>query len=119
MNHPDLPSHLTDAARLAIATELLQKELRKLLPGLDSTARRALDSDVAAWPGGGAGYHLSEVPGVDFWDSFEAVLGQIKLKPLFIASLTAANVTWQKQRVALGKLTASTTLDQFAGLPFT
>jgi len=114
----EFPAHISDPHRIELATGLLQKEMHKLLPNTPSSAWPTIDADIAGWAEGGADYHLEGTRLQDFWDSFDAILGGVKLKPLLIASITAANVSWRREAVALSAMGAATTLDQFKELPF-
>ena len=112
------PKHIYDSRRIQLATELIQKEMRKLFPSAPQNAWSFIDTDISHWPDGGKLFHLESTKIQDFWDAFDAILGGIKLKPLFIAHITAANYSWNKRTLDPATITSSSILDQLKGLPF-
>jgi hypothetical protein len=112
------PEHIYEPKRIQMATELLQKELRKLLPSASTEAWNVIDKDIAGWQNGGVNRPLESRKIQDFWDIFDAIIGGIKLKPLFIAYITASNYFWEKQTLDPADIYSSTVFDSIEGLPF-
>lgn len=91
------PDHLYEPARLELAQQIMQKELRKLFPDLGADAYSKLDASVRGWAEHPARYHLEDGGVRDFWDSFAAVMEGIKLKPRFSSLITAGNYPIERQ----------------------
>ncbi len=91
------PSHIYDATRVELAISIINKELRKLFLGVSTDAWQAMDASVRGWANQPTDYHLETERLQDFWDSFAAIMHGIKLKPNFVAWITAENIEWSKQ----------------------
>ena len=112
------PAHIYDGTRIEIAKQLIEKEFRKLFPSMQADAWPEVIKDIGNWPNGGAAYHLESQPVRDFWGIVDAVMGGIKLKPLFVAQLTAENWIWERRTLKVDDITTTSVLDQLEGLPF-
>lgn len=65
------PKHIYEPMRIKIAAQLMQKELRKLLPSVPEKLRPQLDNDVGSWLDG----TKSELAPVhDFWNGLEGLM---------------------------------------------
>jgi hypothetical protein len=115
-NDAPFPAHIYSPERRTLATQLVQKELRKLYPDLKAGAWKSIDMAVNGWAENPATYHLEE-PYRDFWDICAAVIESIKLKPTFIEWITAENVSWTKRTMKLTNLQMTSPLDQLENVP--
>ena len=88
--------HLYDNTRREIAIELLEKEVSKQMPSINS-------ADIRTWAGS-----LDENT---FWNTVEGFMGGALLKPI-VHYLTAENYTWSKRELALDNIQLSSPLSQ-------
>src|SRR5579862_1449467 len=105
------PAHLYDPIRLRIASELVEKELAKVMPGSDAAN---ISKEVKGWWAQPADFKLAEV--LDFWDAADAIVGGIKLKSI-ITLITAANYSWSTATVNVSDLVLLSKLEQLDRLP--
>ena len=111
------PAHIYDPQRIQLATTLLEKELRKLFLGLPSVAWSVIDNSIRGWAERPLDYHLESEQLRDFWDAFAAVMEGIKLKPNFVAWVTAENMSWQKMTLQLQTIRLTSPLQQLQKVP--
>lgn len=111
------PAHIYDPIRFQIARQLLQKELRKLLPCVPQEAWPAVDRTIAEWAKKPSQYHLEQEQYRDFWDSFAAIMESIKLKPAFTRWLTAENVSWEQKELPLSDLLFTSPIEEAQNIP--
>lgn len=91
------PAHLTDPTRLALAAEILEKELTK-----QGWSRHDIDKPRSL---------------LDFWDTFHAIMGTWLLKAGLVRMLTASNWHWEKQTIPVRQIQLTAFLDQIRKLP--
>lgn len=105
------PEHIYDPVRIQIATELVEKELAKLMPTSDAVD---ISKDIKAWWAQPKEFKMGEV--VDFWDAVDAVVGGIKLKSIAMM-ITAANYSWSAAKIDVKNLVLLSKLEQLNRLP--
>jgi hypothetical protein len=93
------PEHIYDPTRIQIATEILGKEIAKLVVAQSDAELEAHRGVVGEWFKG-TEQELSPVH--DFWSTFE-LLPMVKTKRL-ARFVTAQNVDWRPENVELNKL---------------
>ncbi|MBL8160134.1 hypothetical protein JNJ66_06785 [Candidatus Saccharibacteria bacterium] len=111
------PDHLYEPSRVALAQQILQKELRKLFPELSPENRGQLDIAVTGWAQRPSEYHLDEMELRDFWNIFAAMMESVKLKPKFVTLLTAGNYHWRREQLVVADIGMSSPFDQLQQLP--
>jgi hypothetical protein len=95
------PKHVSDPVRIKIASELMQKELKKLFPSIKSNSQwEKVQKDIKNWFKG----KNSELASVhDFWNGFEGITQGFKLKRINYY-LTAENASFKKQEINIEKI---------------
>ena len=92
--------HFYQPIRTKIASETIQRELRKLLRSVPENLWPKLDHDVESWFEG----KQSELSPVhDFWNGFEGITQGFKLKNI-LPYLTAKNIEWRKGEIPLEQI---------------
>lgn len=109
--------HIYDPQRVELALTLLDKEFRKLFLGLPEDSWQAVNKSMRGWVERPEDYHFSGEQLRDFWDSFAAVLESIKLKPNFVAWVTAENAQWQRATIAVRDIKVTHMLKQLESIP--
>lgn len=105
------PKHIYDPTRIAMAEQLIEKELAKLLGAGVVPAEL-----VTKWREKPTAHHLED--GIrDFWDIFAAIIESVKLKPSFTAFVTAQNYHWVRNEVAVSSIQLSSYLDTLKNIP--
>jgi len=100
------PQQIHDPIRIKIASEVMQKELRKLLPSIPENQWVSIDKDIENWFDGSK----SELASVlDFWNGFEGITQGFKLKKI-LPYLTAENISWTKKKIPINDIIFTTNL---------
>lgn len=94
----EYPDHIYNENRIEIASELIEHEMRKLLPSINGKENwDKVQQNILDWFSG-QNSGLASVH--DFWNGFEGIMLGFKLKML-LPYLTAENITWQLKDVPL------------------
>lgn len=96
-NEQIYPSHIHEPLRRQIAIEVLEKEFYKLLPIIAPEQYSELNRTIAGWWGEGK-HEL--VPIHDFWNGFDGIVSDFKLKTHLVSYLTAVNIAWSQENVS-------------------
>lgn len=100
------PRQIYEPIRIKIACEVIQKELRKLLPSVPERLWSDIDKDIVNWFEGSK----SELASVhDFWNGFEGITQGFKLKKI-LPYLTAENISWSKKKIPIKNIIFTTNL---------
>lgn len=109
--------HIYSQARIELAQNIIQKEVRKLFLDVSSEAWDAIDHSVSEWSKIPAKYHLEDDESRDFWDIFAALMESVKLKPNFTTLITAENVEWHRANLPVVSIQMSSPLEQLKKVP--
>lgn len=96
MKH-EFSQHFYEPIRIKIAAEMMQKELRKLLPAIPENLWPKVDQNIKDWfdkPN----FELALVH--DFWNGFEGITLGFKCKNI-VRYLTAENIHWSTRDIDL------------------
>lgn len=111
------PLHVIDKKRVAMVSELLQKECIKLLPSLSKLEWQKASRDITNWF---EGEKSDLAPVHDFWNLADGIMVGSKLKQV-IKYFSAENISWQREEVGTRKIDIEWQVGEFDNLelPYT